>query len=73
MLITASVLFVLGYTLIAFEHKLKLNKAITASLLGALLWLIIAVVYGTHDAEVELAHIGAEIFHLVAFLLDDIG
>ena len=32
------VVFVLGYIAIALEHPLKINKAATALILGALMW-----------------------------------
>ncbi len=37
------VIFVLGYTAIALEHPLKVNKAPTAVFMGMLLWIIFAV------------------------------
>lgn len=37
------VIFVLGYTTIALEHPLKVNKAPTALFMGMLLWVILAV------------------------------
>ncbi len=41
--ILMAVLFVLGYTAIALEHPLKIDKAATALLLGSLLWAIYAL------------------------------
>jgi len=38
--ITMVVVFILGYTLIALEHPLKIDKAATALLLGMVLWVI---------------------------------
>ncbi len=37
------VIFVLGYTAIALEHPLKINKAPTAVFMGMLLWIVFAV------------------------------
>lgn len=37
------VIFVLGYTAIALEHPLKINKAPTALLMGMLLWILYAI------------------------------
>jgi len=34
------IIFILGYTAIAFEHKIKLNKAATALLTGILCWVV---------------------------------
>jgi len=36
------VIFVLGYTAIALEHPLKINKAPTAIFMGMLLWIVYA-------------------------------
>jgi len=38
MFIIMIILFVLGYTAIALEHPIKINKAATALILGALMW-----------------------------------
>jgi Na+/H+ antiporter NhaD/arsenite permease-like protein len=35
--------FVLGYTLIALEHPIKVNKSATALILGALLWVMLVM------------------------------
>ena len=34
------IVFVIGYICIAFEHKLKIDKAATALMLGALMWML---------------------------------
>ena len=34
------VMFVLGYTMIALEHPLKINKSASALVLGSVLWLL---------------------------------
>src|SRR3989339_789823 len=61
-------LFILGYCLITLEHKLKLNKSVTAAALGAGLWILITLVEG-HDVEKALHPVAAETFALVVFLL----
>ena len=43
MFIFMVVLFVLGYTMIALEHPIKIEKAATALLLGSILWAIFAL------------------------------
>ena len=43
MFIVMVVLFIIGYTMIALEHPLKIEKAATALLLGAILWAIYAL------------------------------
>jgi Na+/H+ antiporter NhaD/arsenite permease-like protein len=60
--------FVAGYVLITLEHRYQLHKAITAALLGALLWLMIAFKEGAAVKE-STEKAGAEIFALVLFLL----
>lgn len=40
MIVLMVVLFVLGYAAIAMEHKIKINKAASALILSALLWVI---------------------------------
>ncbi|TFH38340.1 MAG: hypothetical protein E4G95_03800, partial [Bacteroidia bacterium] len=43
MFIVMVVLFILGYTMIALEHPIKVEKAATALLLGSILWAIYAL------------------------------
>lgn len=45
MFILMIIIFVIGYTLIALEHPLKINKTATALLLGVMLW-VCAVIGG---------------------------
>lgn len=53
MMVLMSSLFLLGYVIIAFEHKLQINKAATALVMGILLWTI----YITMDySTVPLLH-----------------
>lgn len=68
MTVLASVLFGAGYLLITLEHRFNLHKAVTASALGAGLWVLIGLMEG-HAAELALHDIGTEIFSLVVFLL----
>ncbi len=62
------IIFILGYFLITLEHKLKLNKSLTAAALGAGLWSLIAIHEG-HGIEEALHPVAAETFALVVFLL----
>lgn len=48
-----SVLFILGYVLIAFEHKININKAAIALISGVLLWSI-CIYYSTNSNETLL-------------------
>lgn len=43
MFIVMVVIFILGYTMIALEHPIKVEKAATALLLGSILWAIYAL------------------------------
>lgn len=64
-------LFVAGYLAIAMEHSLRLDKAASALLTGALLWMIIFTTHG-HSLEQNLdslSHHLAEIASIAFFLL----
>ncbi len=43
--ILMAVIFVIGYTIIALEHPLQVNKSATALITGTLLWAILAIFY----------------------------
>jgi len=62
--------FILGYIFITLEHVLKIDKASSALITGALCWAIVALGgYDLHELEYELAeHIG-EISEILFFLL----
>ena len=45
MFIVMAVVFVLGYTGIALEHPLKVDKAATALLTGVLLWILSIITF----------------------------
>lgn len=64
----ACALFALGLFAITKEHVWRLNKAITASLLGACIWPLI-LLSGGHDVEHATEVISGEIFGIVGFLL----
>lgn len=68
MTLLAVCIFVIGYVLITLEHKWHVNKSITATALGAVLWGLIAL-SGDHGVEEALHTISAETFSLVVFLL----
>ncbi len=70
MIIFASVLFVIGYVAITLEHYWKINKSITATALGAVLWGAISLTsVDHHTLETALHDISGETFSLVVFLL----
>lgn len=62
------IIFVLGYILITLEHRYYIHKAVTAALLGATLWSVIAIMGGV-GIEQATEKTGAEIFSLIMFLL----
>ncbi len=66
--IFASSLFLLGYAFIALEHKFHVNKAAIALVLGAVMWITVALV-APHDYAAYLHEFSGEIFGLVIFLL----
>lgn len=68
MSLIASMIFGTGYLLITLEHRFNLHKAVTATALGAGLWILIAFMEGS-AAEEALELVGAEIFGLIVFLL----
>jgi Na+/H+ antiporter NhaD/arsenite permease-like protein len=68
MLIT--LIFVLGYVGIAFEHPLKINKTATALLIGVLTWTIFILVSSDkHHVNNELSEHLSEISQIVFFLM----
>lgn len=68
MYILVSAVFILGYALIAMEHRFRTHKAITATALGGTLWVLLAL-HSPHGVEEALEHVGSEIFSLIAFLI----
>lgn len=64
--------FVAGYTLIALEHQVKINKAATAVLTGILSWALLIGGHGaagTADIEASLMHHLSEAANVLFFLL----
>lgn len=70
MILLASLIFICGYIIITLEHHWKVNKSITATALGAVLWGLLALSGADHVLmEEEIFHLSAETFSLVVFLL----
>ncbi|MEO7766825.1 MAG: sodium:proton antiporter NhaD [Ferruginibacter sp.] len=64
------IVFILGYVAIAFEHPLKLNKAASALITGALCWtLYILQSESPENVTEELLHHVGEIASILFFLL----
>ncbi|MBL6664032.1 MAG: sodium:proton antiporter NhaD [Flavobacteriales bacterium] len=56
MYLSMLVVFILGYTLIAFEHNLKIDKAASALLAGSLCWAIFAL--GLFEIDINSDNFG---------------
>ncbi len=64
------IIFILGYTGIAFEHKIKLNKAATALITGVLCWVIyIVFAPDKHLINEQLTEHLGELSGILFFLL----
>lgn len=68
MIFLISAVFILGYAFIVMEHRFHVHKSITATALGGVLWVLIAM-HERQGAEEALEVIGSEIFSLIAFLI----
>lgn len=70
MTIIVMIAFVIGYTAIAFEHPLKLNKAASALITGVLCWTLYVLQSNSpHTVTEELLHHLGEIASILFFLL----
>jgi Na+/H+ antiporter NhaD/arsenite permease-like protein len=65
-----TIVFIIGYVLIAFEHKIKIDKAASALITGVLCWLLFYLSQTSHieSEEVLIQHLG-EISAILFFLL----
>ena len=64
------VIFIVGYILIAFEHKIKIDKAATALVIGVLCWLISFIIEPSLDSsKAQLFHHLGDISAILFFLL----
>lgn len=70
MIIAISLIFILGYAAIAFEHPIKINKAASALITAALCWSVFAIFSGDSHGAVEYLteHLG-EISGILFFLM----
>jgi NhaD family Na+/H+ antiporter len=67
---TIIVLFILGYVAIAFEHVVRLNKAATALITGALCWTVYALFSDSKQAvTAQLNHQLGELSQILFFLM----
>ena len=70
MTLIISIVFIIGYVLIAIEHKIKIDKAASALITGVICWLLLYLYQHSHmESEKELLdHLG-EISAILFFLL----
>ncbi len=68
MIILASSVFLVGYILIALEHKLQVSKSAIAMLFAGILWTIVAIA-DKAGLSAHLSKAGAGIFEILVFLL----
>jgi Na+/H+ antiporter NhaD/arsenite permease-like protein len=61
--------FIIGYIAVTLEHPLRLNKAATALLTGAICWTIYCIGDTSHSAAESLTHHIADIAGILFFLL----
>ena len=70
MAIAIIILFTLGYSAIAFEHKLRVNKAAIALVTGVLCWTVyILFTENTGQVGEQLAHHLGELSQILFFLM----
>lgn len=65
--IAGSIIFVIGYVFITFEHQIRTQKAPTSLVMAGLLWWLVSS--GETDFQEHLEHAGWEITQIVFFLL----
>lgn len=63
------VIFIAGFTAIAFEHELEVNKSWIALFTGTVMWIIMATWSEREALHEALLHESADIFELVVFLM----
>jgi len=70
MTLIVTIIFIIGYFLIAFEHKIKIDKAATALITGVLCWLLFYLSRHSHveSEKALLGHLG-DISAILFFLL----
>ncbi len=71
MILAVTILFIIGYLLIIFEHKIKIDKAVSAILTGVVLWVLIALNTDMNDTahDLNLIHVLGDISAILFFLL----
>jgi Na+/H+ antiporter NhaD/arsenite permease-like protein len=70
MTLIISIVFIIGYVLIAIEHNIKIDKAASALITGVLCWLLFYLYQHSHaESEKELQYHLGEISGILFFLL----
>ena len=64
-----TIVFILGYAAIAFEHNIKVNKAASALITGVVCWTILAISGDRATTDAGLMHHFGEIAGILFFLL----
>jgi predicted PurR-regulated permease PerM len=74
MAIAVLLVFILGYISIAFEHRLRINKAAIALITGVLCWTVY-ILFTTNTDKVgeQLAHHLGELSQILFFLMGGHG
>jgi Na+/H+ antiporter NhaD/arsenite permease-like protein len=62
-------IFIIGYSSIALEHPLKINKSGSAILMGILIWTIYTIGWPESDTVSEMAHHLSSISEILFFLV----
>lgn len=74
MILAVSLVFIIGYLLIIFEHVVKIDKAVSALLAGVISWIVLscypnAITAAGEDVSSVLIHQFGEISSILFFLL----
>lgn len=67
------VTFIVGYTCIALEHPLKVNKTASALLLGVAIWVMYALSMNVFGADLGIADADTWHNHLKTLLIENLG
>lgn len=62
-------IFIIGFTAIALEHTLEINKSWVAIFTGSIMWIIVAIGADPDTLHDAIVHESAMIFELVVFLI----
>lgn len=63
------IIFLIGFTAIALEHNLEVNKSWIALFTGTVMWIVVSIGKDPETLHTAILHESAEIFELVIFLM----